>query len=340
MIKVKILNPLVGRNEPTFRPLLQIKDLLLDYSIELTESDNYDFLFIGMHDFINKKIPLKNSIEYGLKNLSNYGNNYFLFDGSDSHSLMGSYEVFLKSKAIYLFKQQLHKDRQNYNVPKLFNKWFFDEGSELNLSYDIPDKVWNRIKLTNWNFLSNIREHRSFIKKNEKKSIDICAIFSNGGKENYCHGVRDDIKYKNHREKITNVINNLSKKYTILTGKKPWQEYMNCLYNSKLCISPFGMGEIRQGDGESMMVGTTICKENMSMYDFGTNVWEEYKTYIPFNYSCDNLEYVLTDFLENYKKYESIVDSFREKFLSEYDDHKLCLHWYNIFKNLPNISQY
>ena len=43
MIKVKILNPIKSWNEPTFRPLLFIKDMLRDYSIDITESDDFDF---------------------------------------------------------------------------------------------------------------------------------------------------------------------------------------------------------------------------------------------------------------------------------------------------------
>ena len=106
MIKVKIQNPITDRNEPTFRPLFFVKDMLRDYSIDITDSDDYDFLFVGMHDFLNKKIPLKESIEYGLENLSKISGDYFLFDGSDSTSLMGAYEVFEQSNAIYLMKNQ------------------------------------------------------------------------------------------------------------------------------------------------------------------------------------------------------------------------------------------
>ena len=54
MIKVKILNPTKCRNEPTFRPLLFVKDMLRDYSIDVTDSDDFDFLFVGMKDFFEK----------------------------------------------------------------------------------------------------------------------------------------------------------------------------------------------------------------------------------------------------------------------------------------------
>ena len=70
MIKIKILNPVKYRNEPTFRPFFFVKDILRDYSIDITQSNDYDYLFIGMEDFINKKLPLQESIDYGLETLS------------------------------------------------------------------------------------------------------------------------------------------------------------------------------------------------------------------------------------------------------------------------------
>ena len=139
MIKIKLLNPTKGRNEPTFRPLWFIKDRLREYSIDITTSNDYDYLFVGMHDFIDKKQSFQESIETGLENLSKISGEYFIFDGSDSHSLMGAYEVFTQSKATYLFKNQLHQNKDHYKIPKAFNKWFMGSGSELDLSYNIPN---------------------------------------------------------------------------------------------------------------------------------------------------------------------------------------------------------
>jgi len=124
MIKIKILNPTKDRNEPTFRPFYFVKDMLVDYSIEITDSDDFDFLFIGMSDFLDKSMVLKDSIDWGLENIQKYteDGNYFLFDGSDSHSLMASYEVFIQSNAIYLFKQQLHYDKERYKLEQKLKK--------------------------------------------------------------------------------------------------------------------------------------------------------------------------------------------------------------------------
>ena len=76
MIKVKILNPTKCRNEPTFRPLLFVKDMLRDCSIDITDSNDYDFLFVGMKDFydrtqdiINSKVPkIATTIDYRIRN--------------------------------------------------------------------------------------------------------------------------------------------------------------------------------------------------------------------------------------------------------------------------------
>ena len=51
LAKVKILNHTHDRNEPTFRPLTFVRDMLYsDYSIELTTDDDFDYMFIGMSD--------------------------------------------------------------------------------------------------------------------------------------------------------------------------------------------------------------------------------------------------------------------------------------------------
>ena len=70
MIKVKILNPDFDRNIPTFNPLIRVKDMLRDYSIDLTDSDDFDYMFVGMNDFIDKSLSLEDSVDWGLENLN------------------------------------------------------------------------------------------------------------------------------------------------------------------------------------------------------------------------------------------------------------------------------
>ena len=245
MIKVKILNPSTGRNIPTFNPLIRVIDMLRDYSIDVTDSDDYDYLFVGMDDFLNKKLPLSESVEWGIKNLEEVteGGDYFLFDGSDSTSLMGTYEVFEQSNAIYLLKNQKFYNREDYKTPYAFNKYFFGKGSDLDLSYDISEKMWSRIKFThinlcNWNDYSNLQPI------NNNKQIDLCAIFQALHAYNVDHGVRNDLYYINHRQGLWNKLEPLKNKYSMLTEKMPFQQYVQNLWNSKISLAPFGMGEL------------------------------------------------------------------------------------------------
>ena len=72
MIKIKIFNPVVGKNRISFQGFLMMKNMLRDYSIEITESDDFDYAFLGADDILNKSMGLKESIEYGLKNIDKY----------------------------------------------------------------------------------------------------------------------------------------------------------------------------------------------------------------------------------------------------------------------------
>ena len=66
MIKIKIYNPVAGKNRISFMGFLMLKDALKDYSIEITESDDYDYAFLGADDILDKGKVLQESIEYGL----------------------------------------------------------------------------------------------------------------------------------------------------------------------------------------------------------------------------------------------------------------------------------
>ena len=172
MIKIKLTNWKDGRNEPTFRPLLIYAQHFPQIGIQFVEDGSYDFEFIGTEDILNKKIPLQESINKGLEFLENNTGDYFLFDGSDSTSLMASFEVFQKSKAQYLFKSAKSTIEQ-YSSPTAFNKWFFGSGSDLDLAYKMNPETYDRIKLTGWNFGYYNPNYLNFDNSNLERPIDV-----------------------------------------------------------------------------------------------------------------------------------------------------------------------
>lgn len=346
MIKVKILNPTLGRNEITFRPLLQYRNLLKDYSIEITESDSFDFLFVGMHDFLDKKRTLEESIDYGLENLKNIKGDYFLFDGSDSTSLMGAYEVFEQSNAIYLFKNQILKEKEMYLHKYAFNKWFFESGSDLDLCYDISERLWKRIKLSNINcgrtiFGTGIEANLSKMPPiNKIKNIDVCAIFQTFHDECRDHGVRNDIPYINHRKKVWDKLDKLQNKFRIISKKLPFNEYIDNLSKSKICISPFGQGELCFRDFEAMLIGTILVKPDQSNIVTAPDMFEEGETYIGCKLDWSDLEEKIEYILDNFSEVnDKLTTNIRNKFVQNYTIEKFCKHYYDIFSNLDNIEK-
>jgi hypothetical protein len=298
-----------------------------------------------MHDFIDKKRTLSESIEYGLETISKISGDYFLFDGSDSTSMMGSYEVFEKSNAIYLFKNQILKDRTAYKTPSAFNKWFFGQGSDLDLSYDISENNWNRIKLTNINSGRTIfgtglpTDIKQMPPIQSNKDIDLCAIFQ--AEHPYCedHKVRNDLVYTNHRKGLWNTIKPLASKYSMITNQLEFNSYIQKLVQSKICLSPFGMGEVCFRDFEAMYMGTILLKPYQDNILTAPNIYVANETYIPCNLDWSDLEEKIDYILSNFNEVnDRLTTNIREMYAKEYTYENFCMYYYNIFSNLDNIT--
>ena len=337
MIKVKILNPIEDRNEPTFRVMMACREALKTYSIEITESDDFDYLFVGMNEFMNKKLSLTDSVDWGLENLNKVtdGGDFFLFDGSDSTSLMGSIEILEQCDALYLFKNQLLK-REEYKKPNNFGRWFWKSG-DLDLSYDIKDKDWNRLKLSGWN-LGHLNPQ--LIEKmppvNPIKPHDVCAIYQGDHRENFEHTIRNDIPYTEHRKGAWEILDD---KFDSRKEKLPQDQYFQYLYDSKVCLSPFGMGEICFRDFECINVGTIMIKPDMSMVLTEPNIYIDKETYFAVNYDWSNLNEVVDEILSDFDRINrEVIDNSRTKFVNDYLYENYCFYLYNIFSELSEIT--
>ena len=229
-------------------------------------------------------------------------------------------------------------DRKEYLKPTAFNKWFFGNGSNLDLQYDIPKDRWDRIKLSGWNLGHLLSHYRQFQPINKNKSIDVCAIYNAKHPYNEDHGTRNDLLYSEHRERGWKT---LSSKYNSKKDKLPFEEYIDVLYNSKVAISPFGMGEVCYRDFECMQFGTIIIKPSMEKVNTIPNIYIDNDTYISVDYNWSNLNEKIDYILDNFNELnEKINNNLREMFLREYSYEKLCIHWYEIFAKLNTIEKY
>ena len=225
MIKIKIHNQFYDRNELTFRGLHFARNVLRDFSIELTDSNDFDFLFVGMMDFYDMNLSIEDSVEWGLKNLEKItdGGDYFLVDGQDSTSLFGAYDTFEKSDAIYLLTNCKLFNREEYKTPYFTNKFFFGEGGDV--SYDIPQNLWDRIKLTGWNVGYWNPNYSKLQPINTEKTVDVSAMYNVGNQsKTYQHKVRNDIYYTRHRQGALDKLKTLTSKYNVEMEKRNLSE--------------------------------------------------------------------------------------------------------------------
>lgn len=334
MVKIKLRNWNKGRNIQTFRPFLLHASLFAQNGIQFVEEGDYNFEFIGMADFLDKSLPLEESIQKGLKMLEEIKAPYFLFDGSDSTSLMAAYEVLINSQATYLYKNQL-LPREEYKKKTAFNKWFFGNGTPLDLEYNISETDYKKLKLSGYNLGYYHPQYLNFTPNNLIKDIDVCAIYQGYHVENYDHNVRNDLLYTAHRIGAWDVLSKSSR--NIVTDKRPYQEYVDVLRRSKVAISPFGMGEICFRDFEIVHYGTVMIKPDMSRVLTEPSFYIPYETYIPCKPDWSDLLDVVEEVLTNWNKYEPIAKRAQQVLLENFSPYKLVEYWKNHILSYPGM---
>ena len=337
MIKIKLSNWNKGRNKPTFRPFLIYSHHFSEIGVQFVEGGSYDYEFVGMYDFINKKISLEDSIKYGIETLQNKKDDFYLFDGSDSTSLMGAWEVLKSSNAKALYKNQILK-REHYKTPTAFNKWFFGNNSGLDLSYDINEEDYNnKLRLTGYNLGYHNPNYLNFDQINLTRDIDVCAIYQGFHPECYDHGERNDLVYSNHRVDAWNMLDSIDN-ITHYKDKRPFNEYVNILRRSKCTLSPFGMGEVCFRDFEIIQYGSVMIKPDMSNVVTYPNLYIPYETYIPCKLDWSDLEEKINWVKDNPIKAYDIIKNAREVFKKKYTVTNLIQHWIKEFTTFNGIE--
>ena len=335
MIKVKLTD---SSNMKCFSGLIHTKDLLRDYSIDITDSDDYDYEFVHADEFVNLSLPLQESIDRGIDNLSKKSGDYFLFHGGDSTSIMGAYEVFIESEAKFLFKKQL-LSQDDYKNKTTINKWFFGNGSDLDKGYDISDDVYDRMKLTGYNVAHNWPHLQQMQVGNVDRDVDVCAIYQgildNG---NMDHELRTDVLYTKHRKTAWDILDNLNDKYNVVKGQSTPQQFVEVMKRSKVGLSPFGMGELCYRDLELIQWGCLLVKPDMSKVITEPDFFKPMETYVPVKADWSDLNETIEKVLANFKDYQYIIDNARNKVVEMYSYQNVCMYWYNFFANMSGVE--
>lgn len=340
MIKIKLYELDKHRNECAFRPFLWAQNTLKEIGIEFTQGDSYDFAWIAQASFLNKKVPLKESVSRGLEFLSKITGDYMLLDGQDSTSLMGSYEVFKESNALLLLKNVLLRDRSLYKQGLVLGRYYWGKG---NYKLKDFDKYSDRIVLSGTNWLST---HWAGIKvqwhpPQRSRQYDVSAMFQYPSViKSYEHGKIQSEYYDNHRKKGISALKKTKHKIaSLVDGKRiSREEYYQKMFNSKIVFAPFGYGAIAIRDLETAMQGSVLLKPDVSFVDTLPNVFVNGETYIACKHDFSDLEEKLDETLGNPKKCLYIIENARMRFQQEITPEKIALHLHKTFKKLNNIE--
>jgi len=337
MIKIRLLERDIHRNETTFRPFVNAQDIFSDVGISFTDSDDYDYAWIAQASIIDKKKSLDESVENGLEFVSKITGDYFIIDGQDATTLIGTIDVFRKSNALLFLKNSYLKDFDLYKQDWANGRYYWGKG---NYSVSDIDDLKPRMKLTGCNWLHTVIPN--WLTYTASKRYDVSCMFGYPTEVPvYEHDVCQTNYYDPHRKDLIETLGNKYKIAGLTNGVRiPINEYYKRMYDSKIIMAPLGYGEIAPRDLESAMFGSVLMKPDMSHVWSKPFIYEEDITYISVNYDWSNLEekidYVLSDY-DNIR--ERLVQNMRKRFEEEYDLKHLVLNVYNIFKDLSDIGE-
>jgi len=343
MIKIKLYELDVHRNECAFRPYLWAQNVLKDIGIEFTQGDSYDYAWVAQASFLNKKVSLEESVDNGLEFLSKITGDYMLLDGQDSTSLMGAYEVFKESNASLLLKNSLLKDRSLYKQGFQLGRYYWGPGDYKLTDFD---EYSDRIVLSGTNWLAT---HWAGIKPQwyniPNKKYDISAMFQYPqGVDVYEHGQLQSSHYDNHREPMMDVLEHMEHDHWVNIAKLEngkrvsEQEYYNRISSARIILAPFGYGEMAPRDLDAAQFGALLIKPDMSYIDTCLDPFIDRETYIACQHDYSDLKEILEEVLGNYNDYLYIIENARKKFSELYRPENIALHVYNIFKNLNGVT--
>lgn len=345
MVKILIPEIFKHRNECVFRPYLNARDYFRQVGIEFVfEGNRYDLAWVGQASYIDRSKSYKKSVSDGIRFVNSIPGDVILFDGQDSASLMGSFDVFKKSKAKLLLKNSLYKSTGDYLMPTTMGRKYWGYQPNLAYSIDVDDvDIFDRIKLSGSNWLSTVNPVWYDYSK-LKKDIDVFAMFSFPGRANLEFTYETNGFYDGHRQKCMTWLDQLPKSIKVArleNGEKvPLEQYYDLMRRSKIVIAPFGYGEMAPRDIESAMVGAILIKPDMSHLKSIPNIYASGQGFISCNWDFSDLSELIESALDMFNSYsqEQFVENMRKEFTREYATENLVTHTYNIIKELDGVT--
>ncbi len=158
-------------------------------------------------------------------------------------------------------------------------------------SYSLQGNVASRLR--RYSFY-NLKYSARFSRVRNKRHVDLAARLGFSHPRNFVIFHREMLK--NHLKTFnvdTSFINHIS--------------YYKELKDTRISISPFGLGEITYRDFETIICGALLLKPDMDHVDTWPNIYKENETYVKCNWDFSDLHDKVGDLLANPKKLQNIA---------------------------------
>ncbi|WP_207533050.1 glycosyltransferase family 1 protein [Desertivirga arenae] len=335
-------------------PLYRWKKKLKDHGIDVRfcydhtkkELKNIDYLFIhsryfdkGWQNIAFRSSQNEASLMNYLTEMKRYVGKLIWFDTADS---TGSSDFPIIHLVDAFVKKQLHKDLNIYCKPEKLRTWIETSASDKENTFDPchPLQLY-KIKL-GWNI--GLKDYRYFgykmnrlsnylsysIYPNKYHPVDIDRTFDLTFRGSIPKSNGSEIARQ--RTFVMELINSIERnKLTGLPVSK--KRYLKELRQSKICISPFGWGEICYRDFESFISGSLLIKPRMDHLITYPNVYKENETYLPVSWKLNDLQPLVEYSLDHYKDIKKIAQNGQELYRKTVADGEAFV---TLIKNILN----
>lgn len=138
------------------------------------------------------------------------------------------------------------------------------------------------------------------------------------------------------RKDIAPILEGLSSQYKVLTPQQrvSQKEYYQELLSSKICVSPFGYGEICWRDFEAVLCRCLLIKPDMQHIQTEPNIFLPYETYIPVQWDFSDLEEKCLYYLAHPNERDRIVNRAYQLLEAYYQNKKFLSTFMNMLQLL------
>lgn len=211
-------------------------------------------------------------------------------------------------KLLGVFKNYTLKPKTLHNEPTILSRYHYTLLRELYPQFPdthaitpkntLSSEILNKIRTVPWDSGSSFLSDKYIGLSSSNKTLDVfCAV-----------SIKFGSYYTIHRQSCINALSSLNPNIKKETKQLPHNQYIQKLRESKICVSPYGLGEFSYRDYEAIYCGSLLIKPDMSHVETYPDIYEANKTYIPCKIDFSDLNEIIERVLNNYGDYAHIKD--------------------------------